>query len=967
MTPERWREIEQLYHAALERGADERQQYLDEACSGDQALRREVDSLFDSAARAQHFMEQPAAQLLTSAMRQAEQPSIPGRFVGRVFGGAYRVQALIAAGGMGEVYRALDLRLNRTVAVKTLPGHLSDHPKRRERFLREARIVSSLNHPHICTLHDVGVEDGVDYLVMEHIEGETLQKRLHSGSLPLARALEYSIQIVDALDKAHRKGVIHRDLKPGNVMLTKLGVKLLDFGLATREARAGIAFDDAGQDLSSKLTAAGAIVGTLQYISPEQLEGKPADSRADLFAFGALALEMITGRTAFQAANRAQLVGAILKDDPPSLDRSIPGLPPRLAPTLSRCLAKDPDDRWQSAGDLLFELQSIGGANVRSGSDAPPHRGLSRRVERALWAAAIIAVAAVALFSARNRGARTLIPPAATPPIRYTLFPASGTALDSRYGLPFAVSPDGRQVVYAATSADGTEQLWLRSLYADLEKPVPGTDGANTPFWSTDGEWIGFFAANSLKKVRVSSGLTQVVAPNVQTKGGASWNGENVIVFSTGPGGLARVSAAGGPVSAATTASEGSHFWPQFLADGQHFIYAAALTNSLDLASLGDDAPRILMKFPVRISALAYVPGYVFFVQDATLFARPFDEQRLGFSGEAVRVVDGIPVMATGRAPFSVSAAGVLAYWPTPVGTPSVLHWYERDGRASVAVATPAKYAGFAVAPDASQVAFSRAGASGGTDLWIRDLGQDHERQLTFDGAAFTPQWSPDGTRIAFSGPAEHPPVKLFVKGVGNAAAATRFGVSKTPNFASSWSGDGRSIVSVRIDPATRNDLWVHRLDDGVDERLPVNTSANEFHGRVSPDSQWIAYQSDAGGQSEVWVASFPSGAIQRQISVGGGIAPEWGRGSSEIVYVSDDKRMMSVTVSAVAGTVQVGAPRTLFEIRNMVDVDPAVFPTSNAYVTAANGERFLVAVRAGDPNPLPINIVVNWPALLKR
>jgi Tol biopolymer transport system component/tRNA A-37 threonylcarbamoyl transferase component Bud32 len=965
MTPERWRAIERLYHAALERSADERVGFLREACGDDHALRREVESLFDSASRAKDFMERPAVpERLASAMRRLEQSSVPGRFVGRTFG-AYEMQALIAAGGMGEVYRAVDTRLNRTVAIKTLPEHLSNDPERRERFMREARIVSSLNHPHICTLHDVGSQDDIDYLVMEHIDGETLQKRLESGRLPLARALEYAIQIVDALDKAHRRGVIHRDLKPGNVMVTKSGVKLLDFGLALRYTPAAVAFDDIAHDGSKGLTAKGTIVGTLQYIAPEQLEGRPVDTRTDIFAFGALAYEMITGTTAFRASNQAQLVGAILKDNPQPIADSVPDVPPRLAQTIARCLAKDPDDRWQSANDLLFELRSIVYPPAAVGAGQSRRRGLPGWVERAVWAAAIVACVALTFFLARRRDVRP--GDAATgPPIRYTLFPAEGTSLYSRNGLPFALSPDGGQIVYASAGADGAAQLWLRSLYSQREQPMPGTEGANTPFWSTDSQWIGFFAANSLKKIRVSTGLTQVVATNVQTKGGAAWSANDVILFTTGPGGLARVSAQGGPVSPATTTSEGSHFWPQFLGDGDHFIYAAAVSSSIYLGSLASDAPRMLMKFPVRISSLAYVPGYVFFVQDATLFARPFDERRLAFSGDAIRIVDGIPVMAPGRAPFSVAAAGVLAYWPYPVGTPAALYWFERNGRASVAVDSPAQYIGFALSPDASRLTFSRLGTSGGADVWVRDLSQGSETRLTFDGAAFTPQWSPDGTRIVFAGPGENPPVKLFIKSVSSTGAATQIGVSKVPNFASSWSGDGRSIASVRIDAANRNDLWVHRLQDNVDERLSFNTRFNESRGRVSPDSHWIAYDTDASGNSEVWVASFPSGEIRRQVSLGGGTSPQWGDGSQEIVYLSDDQRLMAARIRAMPATVEVGQPQTLFSIKNLADVDQFAFPTSTSYVAASNGQRFLVAVRARDPHAPPINIVVNWPALLK-
>jgi Tol biopolymer transport system component len=373
------------------------------------------------------------------------------------------------------------------------------------------------------------------------------------------------------------------------------------------------------------------------------------------------------------------------------------------------------------------------------------------------------------------------------------------------------------------------------------------------------------------------------------------------------------------------------------------------------------------MRFPIRISALAYVPGYILFVQDGALFARAFDEERLAFSGEPVKVLDGIPVTGPGRAPFSVSAAGVLAYWPYPLGTPATLQWFERDGRASMAVDAPVQYVGFALSADARQLAFSRLAKDGGVDLWLRDFALGNETRLTFDGAAFTPRWSPSHDRIAFSGPAERPPPNLYVKSLAGASAASRVVASPFADFASSWSGDGRSIVSVRIDPANRNDLWVYRLQDAVGERLPFNTSFNEFLGKVSPDNRWIAYVTDQSGKDEVWVASFPSGEIRQQVSVGGGTSPEWGEGSTEILYISDNKQMRAAAWSVGESGAKVGEPRTLFHIDNLAEVDRLVFPTSNAYAVAANGHRFLVAVRARDPNAPPISIVVNWTALLNR
>jgi Tol biopolymer transport system component len=533
------------------------------------------------------------------------------------------------------------------------------------------------------------------------------------------------------------------------------------------------------------------------------------------------------------------------------------------------------------------------------------------------------------------------------------------------------LSPDGRYVAYVGVKPDASRQLWLHSFSSGLDRPLPGTDEATSPFWSPDGQWLGFFAGHSLKKVRVSSGLVQLVAANVRTYGGATWNADDVILFpATRPGGLSRVSARGGPVSAATTSREGSHFWPQFLPDGVHFIYVATIPGRLSIASLRNDPSRELMKFPVRISAVAYVPGFILFVQDSTLFARPFDERRLEFSGEAVRLVDGIPVIGFGRAPFSVSAAGLLAYWPYAVGTPSVLRWYDRHGRASPAVDTPAQYIGFAVSPDGRQLALSRTGKDGGADLWLRDLARGNEEQVTFDGAAFTPQWSPDSTRLAFSGPGERPPPKLFVKHIGDNVAPVGLTAPGTvvPDFASGWSADGRSIVSVRGDPAGSEDLWLHDVERGAGQPLPFNTGANESLAKVSPDNRWITYVTDASGRDEVWVASFPTGKTRRQVSLQGGTSPQWGEGSREIVFIAPGQRLMTVAFSGDQNSATVGIPRALFRIEHLAEEDRSLFfATRNDYVAVSNGQRFLACVRASDPNAPPITVVVNWRALMSR
>lgn len=968
MTPERWRDVERIYHAALERTADLRTAFLTEACGGDAALLREVESLLASGTRASGFIETPAADaypalaaIVASERRGLPAPSTTGQFVGRVFG-VYEVSALIATGGMGEVYRGVDTRLDRIVAIKTLPAHLSDDPTWRERFRREAQSVSRLNHPHICTLYDVGSEGDIQYLVMEYIEGETLEARLARSRLPVATALEYSIQIADALDTAHREGVVHRDVKPSNVMLTKSGVKVLDFGLA-RRVLAG-AFDEPLTESGRTLTAEGTILGTPQYMAPEQVEARPVDARTDIFSFGALSYEMFTGERAFRGDSPARLISAILKDDPPPIPELGPELPSLLVRTVARCLAKAPEERWQTANDLLFQLRTIATATRPIERPRSPRGVRGQSVERAAWILLVIAAIAATWGLVRRRDMPVVPPGQPMATVRFTIAPPAGATFASSQDVPLAVSPDGRSLVFVAAGSDGVRHLWLRALDSERELKLSATEGANTPFWSPDSQWIGFFAGNSLKKVRVSTGIAQTVASPASTFGGAAWSTRDVILFPAGTGGLSGVSAQGGSLSQVTN-GEG-HFWPQFLPDGEHYFYSANAPARIVVGSLGAESHRTLMSFPLRSSALGYAAGYVFYVQDRELLARPFDEQRLEFSGVATRILDRVPVVASGRAPFSVSASGVLAFWPYPIGEPAVLQWFGRDGRmTTAAVGSPAQYLGFALSPDARQLVFSRLDANGGADLWLRDVDREGETQLTFDAASYTPQWSPDGSRLLFSGPGQGPPPKMFVRSVAGADGVARVGAGGVPDFASSWIGD--SVVSVRIDPVNRNDLWMHRMSDGSDTRLPVNTAANESHGKVSPDGQWLAYQTDQSGRDEVWIARFPSGEARRQVSATGGTAPQWGNGSNELFYLSPGQQLMVASIAGGRGGVDLGPSRMLFQMPNLVAEGRVLMPTSNNYIAARDGERFLAAVSPRDPNLPPIAIVVNWPAVVNR
>jgi serine/threonine protein kinase len=941
MTPDRWQTIERLYHATLEQSASERGAFLAAACQGDDELRAEVESLIAHGLDAPAVLDaQPSRELRAAlARRFDQQPGAPGRHLGRTFG-PYALQAVLAAGGMGEVYRATDTRLNRTVAIKILL-----HNPDRQQLTREAEIVSSLNHPHICTIHDIGSADGVDYIVMEYLEGETLQQRLTRGALPLAKAIEYCAQIVDALDKSHRRGIVHRDIKPANVMLTAVGVKVLDFGIATRVG---------GSDPAP-------VMATPPYGSPEQLAGQAVDARTDIFSFGAVAYEMIAGRRAFQGTTTAAAVASVCQDEPVALRDLIPAVPERLARTLSRCLAKAPDERWQTANDLLFELRSF--ATPPTGPTATDRSMRMPWIERAGWAAALGTT--LILYALAGSGP-TQVAESPVPDLRFELWPERETSYASSFDVPFALAPDGRRLAYVAIGPDGIKRLWVRTLDGTTGSAIEigGSEDANTPFWSPDSVWVGFFSRHRLLKVRVSDRRVRTIATQVSTMAGATWNAEGIILFTGGPGGLSRVSADGGAVVAAT-GGEGSHFWPQFIGDGRHFIYAAAIPGEIRLGSLTGEPSRVLMKIHLNPSSLVYTRGYLFFGKDSTLFARAFDEATLEFVGEPVALLAGIPVTQLGRMPFSVSAAGPLAVWPYPGGAPATLRWFTETGASAPVVETPARYVGLALAPDAGQLAVSRRHVHGGADIWVRDLNGSTETQLTFDGTGFAPRWSADGGRLVFTSPTRLPP-RLLIKSLQDSTADVELGGSRLPAFASSWSGDGARIVSVRIDPATRDDLYVDYVEDGRFERLPMNTSGNDYQAVVSPDDRWLAYVTDASGRDEVWVASFPSGQVRRQVSSDGGTSPQWTDHGRELAYLSQRKWLTIRSFTATGGGIVLGTPRELFDAAAFVETTPLVTPTANAYVAAVDGRRFLAAVRANDSAVPPIQLIVDWRTLLR-
>ena len=718
--------------------------------------------------------------------------------------GRYEIVSPLGAGGMGEVYRARDTRLDRTVAIKVLPPHLSTSPELRQRFEREAKAISALNHPHICSLHDVGHQEGVDYLVMEYLEGETLAERLKKGAPPLEQVLRCGIEIAGALDKAHRQGVIHRDLKPGNVMLTKAGAKLLDFGLAKLK---GAESKPSASELSvlptaeKPITEEGTILGTYPYMAPEQLEGKEADARTDIFAFGAVLYEMATGKRAFTGRSKASLIAAILEHEPVPISTLQPMVPAALDRLVRTCLAKDPDERWQTAHDVLLELKGIGEAGAQPGM-ATALRPRPR--ERLAWSLAtfavlIAAIATTVALSLRERGSPRVL--------RFSvLLPKEvGSVLES------AISPDGRRLAFTARHPDGKRLLWIRPIDSLAAQPLAGTEGAMLPFWSPDSRLLGFFAEDKLKKIEASGGSVQTVCEAVLGRGG-TWSREGTIVFGGRSAGgdevLHRVSEAGGAATALTQLDrahhESIHLFPSFLPDGDHFVYFVDSDRLEDHAvKMGSLRSGKTTRLLDVISNAAYAPpGYLLYSREGTLLAQRLDTRSMQLVGEAFPLGAAVAVGGGVRRDFSVSAEGTLAY---TIGTPERrLIWVDRSGRPVGTAGEPGYYVHVELSPDDARAALERLDSPGGiSDVWVFDFSRGTSSRFTFDpGFDFNPVWSPDGGRIAFA--SNRAGAYHLYQRASAGGPEERLLESSAVLYATQWSPDGRFIVYEAFDPSVR-------------------------------------------------------------------------------------------------------------------------------------------------------------------
>ncbi len=874
----------------------------------------------------------------------------------------YEILAPLGAGGMGEVYRAKNTRLDREVAIKLLPAEFAKDADRLKRFEQEARATSALNHPNILTVHDLGVHDGSPYIVAELLEGEELRAQMNGGAIQPRRCVNYAQQIANGLAAAHAKGIVHRDLKPENLFVTTDGrVKILDFGLAKLRPQQTM---NAGSDVETqrRITDPGAVMGTVGYMSPEQVRGQEADHRADIFSFGVILYEMLSGQRTFSGDSAIEMMNAILKEEPPELGETNAKINLALDRIVRRCLEKKPERRFQTASDLGFALETLStlsssGANRTEAAQVSAAYRSGWR-ERSAWLTAAVFILATLGFAwayltrrPENADARVM---------KFSITPPENASFNN-----IALSPDGRWLAFTAATG-GKVQLWVRALDATEAKALPGTEGARYPFWSPDNRWIGFFAVNKVKKIEVSGGPPQTLCDAALTSGG-SWNRDGVIIFSR-QSGMSRVSATGGEVTVLTTPDrarqEISYVSPSFLPDGQHFLYSILSgqkeTRGIYLGSLdGKVKQRLLSDYS---SAVYAPPGFLLFRRDETLLAQPFDADKRQPSGEPFAVAERV-----GNDPFyiqrmnvSVSDNGVLALEPHVNRLSRQLLWLERGSKQIRSLGVWWAYSSPWLAPDEKRFVAERRDPQAMTyDLWLADASGANATRFTFDpGNDVIPVWSPDGKFIVWTSTREEGS-RCYQKAANGAGKEEP--VFNVYGTLTDWSRDGRYIFYSQINPKTKTDVWVLPLDREQKPFTFLQTDANESGAQLSPDGHWLAYVTDESGKLEVYVERFPDHGGKRQISTNGGLGPHWRRDGKELFYYSTDGKLIAVPVSS-GESFEMGTAVALFEFRSGGSPG-AIAP----YTVTGDGQRFLVnAIVDAEPRA-PLTVVVNWAAGVKR
>ncbi len=887
--------------------------------------------------------------------------------------GRYVITAPLGSGGMGEVYKATDTRLDRTVAVKVLSDRIGGGAELRARFEREAHAVALLDHPHICAVYDVGQQDDVHYLVMPYLEGETLAARLlrTPGPLPLPQVLAIGSQLADALEKTHRIGLTHRDLKPANVMLTKSGPRLLDFGLAKiRDAAAPISMPGITQPMQPSLTVAGSILGTVHYMAPEQLEGREADARTDVWALGALLYEMATGRRPFDGDSAASVIGAILKDVPAPVSTRASLIPRALDHVVERCLAKDPDERWQSAADVGAVLRWI----ASSGGEQPAGMPKPLRAwrEYAAWSLAAILLTLLAITISRP-ASESATPSADV--VVFSVYPPAGGAfrsLGASVRTPkLALSPDGRHLVFLAAGADGIARLWLRPLDAGEARPLAGTEDATDPFWSPDSRNVAFFARGALQRVGLNGGASQVLSPaGINTRGG-SWSSSGVILFNPeNVSGLMRVPESGGTaVSVDPNAGNvklGGGRYPHFIGDSGRFLFQRRVggAGGVYVGSLdgGTATQLVATDWGAQISK-----GFLLFLKGTTLMAQAFGPgDRL--TGDAVPLRTNVAGGSAAYPAFSTSTTGILAY-ANPTRAARELRWFSRGGTALDRVAPAADYIDFRLSPDETRLAYSRVDpVTQGVDVWVKDLRSGADRQVTSDSLSeASALWSPEGDALIYRsnlGSVSSQLYRVTATGVGGAeivlSDTQQRELQQISPVLTDWSRSGAYIVYHAATPKSGSDLWALSLADRKAVLLR-RTLSNELHGSISPDSRWLAYASDESGRYEVYVQAFPDAKDRWTISIEGGSQPRWTPNGRELLYLQGDGTLMSVPIETAPSFVK-GVAVPLFKT-GLTGVDGYRLE----FVPSADGKRILVSTPINEGDRPAITVVLNWPALLNR
>jgi Tol biopolymer transport system component len=868
--------------------------------------------------------------------------------------GPYEVVARIGAGGMGEVFKARDTRLERHVAIKVLSADFANDAALRLRFEREAKTISQLSHPNICTLFDVGD----NYLVMELLEGETLADRIARGPLPFDQIVKIGSEIATALAVAHKAGVVHRDLKPSNVMLTKSGAKLLDFGLARPESSGlGPPASSFVETIHKPLTQEGALLGTFQYMAPEQLEAGAVDARTDIFALGGVLYEMATGRTAFSGKSKASLIAAILAAEPQPVTALQPSAPVAFDRLVRTCLAKDPDDRWQNARDVAMELRAIAAAPAPSAGE--PRRHMTRAVIAFL---ALSTLVLASLFAWRA----TRVEP--RPVVRSTLLPPDKLEFSfTGNAAPPAVSPDGRRIVFGAAAAGTPRTLWVRSLDSLKAQPVQGTDGGSYPFWSPDGRYIAFFAGGLLKKVESSGGAPVTICEVPDARGG-SWSPDgSTIVIAGRYTGIMRVPASGGTPVDVTKLDErfATHRFPKFLPDGKHFLFLASpggeddAQNSVCAGSIDGGPVKLLFRSSTEPH---YVDGAILFTRAGVLLAQPFDLRTMSTGGEAVPLNEE-KVRTTAFLSRSVlsAAAGTLVYQVSGPAPNTRLTWFDRQGNPLGNVGPEAPYADARLSPDGTTAAVSYVAAPQ-TNIATINLQNGQRTRVTFgDAMENNAVWSPEGGRLLYSAVSAGSgrSVRLRVKDLVTGADEKIFETANAPLITPwSWSSDGKTIfysIYATSGKTTRSDIYWMSLADRKPQAYLL-TQAIETAAQISPDGKWLAYASDESGVSEVYVAPFPPTGAKWQVSTNGGITPRWRADGRELLFV-EASRMRIWSVPVVLGSSpQIGAA-----------TDSGITLGASGYDVTRDGKRILATTAAGNAEPAsPLVLVQNFDEQLR-